>query len=713
MQSSPPVRAWHRPASPTDSQSSLDLGDLDAESHNATSPILSHRQVDPVRSEDIDGPSDFTENMAAWMRGDLALKGTAGSARSALQSFQVQHPQHQQRMNGAYGESGRLEVPQSPVLDDDHTMSHHTPDHSPPKDSPWHEQGPFPPKHHARDEQHRGDAEKAPSTWDPYAPSGTPQPPVPRHLLQPSVEEYHSDLTPARLPLRPGNAPPLRVAAQSPARHGSPSPRHSEDGTPGRPSSETLSPTRSPTRSPERSPIVQRSRNGQVSSPPATVPDSPQQELERQMQHLHARCRQLDRLNGALKQALDEEQRIRKQEKAAYQRQVDEGHNRENDLRQDATWAVNRMAELKADVEAREGQVRRLEDNAQEQQHESERTQAGYQSQITKLTERLESQRQEHATALQQLRQDLELAERSRDNADEAAKLHQEELQAFRNAHSPGSDDHRLQLDRAAERIAELEAQLGASRAEAEELRAAKSCAADDVQTARRDAEALRREHEAERARLTSDRNRQQAESQTRQQQITLLQQQLRDEQVAHDHEIERLETAHEAALAGASATVNAARKDVEAQQSLRNEATIDRDAAQDSLKRAAAELAEARAESATLRAELEKAQDELGVAQKQAAAAHSDAQSLREALEASDSVNAALDAKIAEALRKREAYWRRRLQESEDERAAMAKALLHQWGREEVGVEDPQAFAYRFAGAGRNGAGKVGSRRT
>jgi len=76
MQSSPPVRAWDRPSSPAGSQYSLDLGALGLESHdNESSPVAAQR-VDRVLSEDIDGPSDFTLNMAAWMRG-----GTMGKAQ--------------------------------------------------------------------------------------------------------------------------------------------------------------------------------------------------------------------------------------------------------------------------------------------------------------------------------------------------------------------------------------------------------------------------------------------------------------------------------------------------------------------------------------------------------------------------------------------------------------------------------------------------------
>ena len=80
MQSSPPTRAWDRPpSSPTDSHYSIDLAALDLDSHSGASTPLPTQHVDRVLSEDIDGPSDFTQNMEAWMRGGTLKKGSLKS----------------------------------------------------------------------------------------------------------------------------------------------------------------------------------------------------------------------------------------------------------------------------------------------------------------------------------------------------------------------------------------------------------------------------------------------------------------------------------------------------------------------------------------------------------------------------------------------------------------------------------------------------------
>ncbi|TKA66174.1 hypothetical protein B0A49_09141 [Cryomyces minteri] len=144
---------------------------------------------------------------------------------------------------------------------------------------------------------------------------------------------------------------------------------------------------------------------------------------------------------------------------------------------------------------------------------------------------------------------------------------------------------------------------------------------------------------------------------------------------------------AHETALAAAKAESQAA------EQTASQEAAALRAA----LESARAQLAAARAESeantrtateeaTALRAALHSAQSQLATASAETALLHS--------LHAE--VNAALDAKIAAAMRTQEARWRGRLEVLEKERKVMAKTLMRQWGAEEFGASEPQAYRYR-----------------
>lgn len=69
MQSSPPRGTSPRvlPSSPAGSEYSLDLDALGSSS-TASSPVA-ERVVPQIKSEDIDGPTDFTINMMDWMKG--------------------------------------------------------------------------------------------------------------------------------------------------------------------------------------------------------------------------------------------------------------------------------------------------------------------------------------------------------------------------------------------------------------------------------------------------------------------------------------------------------------------------------------------------------------------------------------------------------------------------------------------------------------------
>ncbi|KAK5112311.1 hypothetical protein LTR85_011583 [Meristemomyces frigidus] len=652
MQSSPPTRAWDRPSSPAGSEYSLDLGALDLDSHSNASSSIPKPRVDRVLSEDIDGPSDFTEHLERWMHGGTLGKGTMRSARNALQSLKEQEVNTRNSLRAE-----RLEPPLSPAkTEEEHTASHHTPSNSPPKESAWGSE----PHEHAEEEHVSSD-------WDPYEEGSTPQPPAHKQFLQPTVEDYYSELTPARKPLAVVQESPEQVHSPTEV-HVSPS-RMSKSSTPGRPSSPTLSPVRSP--------VMRRSAPTQLSSP-FTEPRG-RDEVDKQLQQLNARCQQLEHLNSALKQALDEEQRIRRREKTAHEAQLEHATRREKDLTEMKEEAYKRVTDFRSEYAEQKERLRAVEAQMASQQQETERLNRHHREEVEMLRDELETQRAAHQRELQAMRQELELERRSRDDAEETARVHRDELEEYRDAHDVENQRLKLELQEAEDTrgtIAELEGRLRTARQETADLASARSAAEDTTATVRAELTALRQSRDGDTTRITTDHRRAVELAEGLQKRLKELQQQLRDEQTAHDAEIERLQETNEQGQTATTDELNTLRNEAEANQSVLNDAILERDAAQDSL-----------AALQTVHAEVQQQLDSL----------QPQLEAMKAELADSETVNAALDARISDAMRKREAYWRGKLEESENERRVMAKALLHQWGREEVGVEVPQGYEYKY----------------
>ncbi|KAK5116153.1 hypothetical protein LTR62_008479 [Meristemomyces frigidus] len=744
MNSSPPVRTWERPTSPIDSQYSLDLRALGLEEHsNETSPIPKPR-VDRVLSEDIDGPSDFTLNMAAWMRGDTRNKSTMSSARSGLQAVKEQDLRERESVR----QRDTLELPQSPVQieDDQATASHHTPDHSPPKASPWHEQpSAFTPQHSAKiqteDEHHDS------SDWDPYAPSGTPQLPLHKHFLQPTVEEYHSELTPARLTSTTANLPSLRINTATRPRSEPASPIQSAHDTPGRPSSETLSPVRSP--------AVPHSRTVHNVSSPFTEPVN-RGETERQMHKLQERCRQLESLNSALKQALDEEQRMRRQERLAYERQREESNRRLDEADTARHAAIDRAGNHEREADELDAKLLQLNENVKKRELAMQEAAQRYAKDRKEFEDKFDAHQSRHAQELSALQDKLRSAEQSRDMTNNQMELMQGQL-----SEHVGTVSKLEQLQREVEQsrstATEREKEITARKDEINSLRTDLIHAEQHRDLARGELDELRDEFEQKRSGLLADRERAVKLGEDQQKSINELQQQLRDESAAHDTEVEKLEKAQQEAVAAADNEASEARNDIEAQQSLLNGAILERDAAQDDL--AALKTEQARmsdTELATLRADLE--------------ASRTDLEALQQRITDKEAVDSELSLRLAENWRSRQTALVTKLNISEQnlsvqerklehrdmdltvckaklersqaqlvassrklvateqnlvaseqklvateqkllvcelERKRLHKACMKQWGREEVGVSEPQGFVYRFAG-GRGERGQV-----
>lgn len=656
MQSSPPTRATQRPASPTDSsQYSVNLAalDLDSRSNASATPPLPAQYVDKVLSEDIDGPTDFTLNMEKWMRGrgDPKGKGTVRSAKSGLRSVQEREDearavQEAQNVTGG-GENGGLSTPRKEAQDE-HSASHHTPNTSPPKESVF--DGPS---------QHENDVNDS-SDWDPYGEASTPQPPVHKQFLQPTVEDYHSELTLAHPPS--ARAPPAVSkeggvgVAETVSQEKLPI-KTEEPFFPGRPSSETLSPTRS-----------------SVFQPSAPLGQNPTPETSEaahfsvHLNDLRAKCTQLERSNAALSKAVDEERRMRAEEREVHEAKLAEAARRERDLveMKDRAYAHKEnfrreFAELKEKLREREGVQGGWEEERLKREHEGD---------MEGMRVRMERQKGDSDQEIRALERDLELVRRSRDDAEEDARTAREELDRWRDGQDAEFDRLRFELgddgEGARERVAELEENLKAAQLEKEKLLAARNAAEDNASALRMELAETKRAQTAEMTKVTVDRHSAVKLAEDLQAELKKLRRQLQEQHVTHTAEISRLQLSHD--QDSPSAELDTLRAEVDAKQSSLNTAILERDALQDSLESTSSRLRTA-----------------------------------EQALVDLDEVNATLDARVSDAIRRRETYWRGRVGELERERVVMARALMRGWGREECGVElperegDGQVFEYKF----------------
>ncbi|KAH9842192.1 Spindle pole body associated protein SnaD [Teratosphaeria destructans] len=659
MQSSPPVRAWERPDS-AGSQYSLDLGALDIDSDDEQP--LPKQKIERIFSEDIDGPSDFTLNMEKWMRGGGVKKtGTARSGKAALQSG----GETQEADKRIESLEQFLQPPSPPQHEDeDHSMSHHTPDQSPPKESVW------------DDQSHE---EHADSEWDPYTEAshtGAPKPSPHKQLLQPTVEEYCSELTPARKP--------STVHASESPMHGTSlaeahiSPSTTRTASPGRPSSPTLSPVRSP--------ATHRS------APSAQFPD---EALRQQLLQLQARCQQLEHLNSALKQALDEETRIRKQEKMLHDMQMAEAVRREQHLTEMKQEVFKHAEEFRAEYGEQKERMRKLEAEAAVAKKEVERQGQKHAEEMGLIRDDLNSRQATFEQQLQTVKHERKAALRAREDAEEAVRLHREELEQTRDAHESEIDRLRGELRKAEDSrttIAELNAELKDVRDELASIKQAKIRAEDATKTLRTELATTRQERDGEITRITADHRRAVEMAEKLQRQSRDLQQQVRDQKAAHETEIDRLKDEQRQANAATSTEIKVLRTQIEDQgsNSALNTAVIDRDAAQD-------QLSDLHKEHLLLQSShqsLQFAHDTL----------QSELLTLKDQIEDMQTINAAFEAKVSDSVKKREQYWKTRVTELERERKVMGKALMAQWGREEVGKGVPgpeQGFEYLYAKRG------------
>lgn len=71
--------------------------------------------------------------------------------------------------------------------------------------------------------------------------------------------------------------------------------------------------------------------------------------------------------------------------------------------------------------------------------------------------------------------------------------------------------------------------------------------------------------------------------------------------------------------------------------------------------------------------------------------------------------VNRAMDERVVRLVRAREKEWRGKVEALAAEKRALGRALLHEWGREEVGEGEPQAYRYKYVERNEGGGEKKG----
>ncbi|KAI7213165.1 hypothetical protein KC352_g16895, partial [Hortaea werneckii] len=333
--------------------------------------------------------------------------------------------------------------------------------------------------------------------------------------------------------------------------------------------------------------------------------------------------------------------------------------------------------------------LRQSEEKLEVAGREAQEVQKRHENEIEKLKDnavRSKQDREEHNIP----KHELDSEKEARRRAEISLEMRQQELEMIKSQtdfkQNGFEDMQRLQSElqqtqqTSATTIANLESQLKTARAEASNLQSAKSATEGIVATLRAEVNELRMSRDAETLRISSENDRAVELADSLRDQIADLQKQLRNERNARDDDLARARKEDEAMVNELRKERDELRDEMEASQSRLNDAIVERDSAQDNLT-AAEEHHNAVKE--TLQSDVDALQDEVN--------------GLKAKIGEVDEVNKVLDTQLTAKFKDRESYWRNKVQRLEHERLTMSKALLHQWGREEVGVDRPQAYRYKF----------------
>jgi hypothetical protein len=647
LPSSPPVRAWKPQVSVADSQYSVNLDGLDTDARSDDSTGIPHPEVERIFSEDIDGPSDFTQNMGDWLRGGTLRKSTLHGLKKQMDSMAkarhnqlADHEHHSQDAENVDGNVKELSEHNEDGGDDDgDNHSHHTPSDTPPRISV---------------------SQRTPvdsSEWEPHGITSTPFPRPRPNLLQPTVEDYFSEISPNRSISRPEPLdPPLGSSFIK------------------TPQSIRIDPQRNTTHSRDSSPSpsIQPDPSVQVEDDEEDEEDLDYHEENSIMNPLHNKYQQLEQFNDLLQSALNDERQLRSEDGLAHKSQMQEADRREENLRESIRVLTLENEEQRQEYEGVKSQLQQRTNELDNMKSDKASDGQNGIARLQQVQKEMDLAASKHTEELQALRRDLEAARRKLHDASEDAETYRKELDDARESHEDELNRLRLELQNAREEetaTAELEQQLVVTKAEVAAATVAADEAQDELHQLQQQLSSAKQEHSEQLSQSKQERTRAVELATTFQQQIQDLRRQLREERESHDRDMKALRNHQSENITVSRQEADLLHQAQEAKITELNEAVLDRDEARDALQRAQLDLEQSRAELTTLQQTLADIQ----------------------------AVNATLDVRVAEASQRRENAWRDKFNELERERQVMAKALLHQWGREETGIQEPQLYAYKF----------------
>ncbi|KAF4555230.1 Hypothetical protein D9617_3g023020 [Elsinoe fawcettii] len=654
MDSSPPLPAHHslsHPGSPVhpDNQDalsdySLDLAALTKDSLSAPSSPPVMRKVDEVRSEDIDGPSDFTLHMEEWMRGTRKgkPKSTLGRGtqrnpfgtmkKGTVRTMFSQAPETQI-------EEEEAEAPQTTFEDEAMPTRERQTDTPVPDSSVF------------VDDREGSATPRVGNNSSMLVDQAWAQS---RRFLQPTVEDYNSDLTPGR----PLSAPPL--------------PRPSPLAFMDRPDA-------------QGSPVPVHGQQDDVEA----------QRIRRELEEL----RMLREKSELRAQHFEDQLRASNDSKKELQNQLD----RTTDALRTANEGQAGVNAATAQTEALERQLLTSRGEAEEARKELIKAKSLADELRTQLAEMRESEDAElHdlrwrvkglaegerrlTTEIENLNTKLNdaLEESTRLRADlDGERTSKQDLQAIldsRPASSPFRHtkleaevkDLKMELQNTQDQAASLRDQL-----QERPIQRGTTTTKAELDSAKQEIIDLREE-----LNLLQDLSRLDEDE--------LLQKHARTESTTSSGE-EHWRTQLEAVLQKAEHFEKMA-KDYSAQtDALRSDLVASKDTNQ--------QLRKDLAKSNTVGIGVSDA--DLRESERKRLDLHATIDEMRKQLEGLKQANEQMDRRVSESLRKREETWKIKEQEWLRERKTMAKALMRQWGREEMGIDhgEEQRYKYQFLG--------------
>ena len=532
MESSSSARAGESvPASPSQTQYSLDLDALDMDGSELLSPIPSPK-VDKIASDDIDGPTDFTVNMSKWLNGNPNKRDQVPWSFGSLDEDNVSRVASDppgkpaDTLLNATGDQTGLSPASNEIASGDakQTNQDNTDAQEPYRDAvdgAINEDSLFEDVTEGSVTPRRMEES---SVWEPHHDSSSLRFTRPRSLLQPTVEDYNSEITPAR-PLSTVPQPTLKVTPDPPRRAFSAS--KLRPSSPGRPSSPTLTPVRSSLAvKKENHPIAAQAS---LHRPRIHVDDTraSQDETLAVIESLRARLREEREGRESLQSQLDLlQQRQRTLEQSAesvvmeHQREMEQLTNEVDSTRraeQDALSAVDqRTKELEGARRAEREANQLAEERAKEldQMHESEdaelqdmrwqlqQAQTAEQNAkdgLNELRSQMDAQGRAHDEEVQRLGKDLAAARDEARKAADAERNAQDDLRLIRQQRNEHATALRDETQRLREELDEAQRQEETARSEADryynetaQLKAVQN-AAQDVAVATSDDVAARR----------------------------------------------------------------------------------------------------------------------------------------------------------------------------------------------------------------------------